>query len=542
MRSWKVAGALAVALPLAFLATFFFYPVLAMLARGVIGEAGIDTPAIASVLSERRTWRVIGQTVLQASLGAGFSLLLGIPGAFVLYRLSFPFQRALRALVVVPFVLPTVVVGTAFRAVLGRGGPLEFLGLDETVTAVVLAMVFFNYAVVVRTVGSMWQSLDPRSVEAARTLGASPARAFRTVTLPQLGPAIASSGAIVFLFCATSYGLVRTLGTPGYGTIETEIWRRSAVYLDLKAASILSLIQVVLVLATLVVSERLSNRTQRALRLRRSAQVPPTAQAAIPMVLTGAVIGLLICTPVATLILRSVHTGSEWSLKNYRLLATPGDGYSGGATVLEAIENSVRQGAMATVMCLAVAVPMALVMSRPTAGRIRRAQVLLGGVLLLPIGVSAVTVGFGFSLALNHPPLDLRDSRLLIPIAQAIVALPLAVRALTPTLAAIAPAQREAARTLGAGPWRVLATIDGPHLARGMTIAVGFAFASSLGEFGATSFLARPDTQTLPVMIVRLLGRPGTDNYGMAMAGAVVLAILTAGIMAGAEAMRKDGP
>lgn len=542
MRSWRLAGAAGVVLPLAFLAAFFFYPVLAMLGRGISGPGGLDLSPIAAVLTERRTWRVIGQTVFQAGLGAAFSLLLGIPGAYVLYRLRFPFQRALRALAVVPFVLPTVVVGTAFRAVLGRGGPLEFLGLDQTITAVIAAMVFFNYSVVVRTVGSMWQSLDPRSVEAARTLGASPARAFVTVTLPRLGPAIASAGAIVFLFCATSYGLVRTLGSPGYGTIETEIWRRSAIYLDLKAAAVLSLVQVVLVLATLVVSERLSGRTRRALRLRRSAQVPFTPAAALPAAITFLVIAALICTPVFTLIARSLGGSGGWSLENYRLLATSGDGYAGGTTVAEAIWNSVRQGALATLICLAVAVPLALVMSRPHSGAANRASGLLGGILLLPIGVSAVTVGFGFSLALNQPPLDLRDSRLLIPIAQAIVALPLAVRALTPTLSAIAPAQREAARTLGAGPWRVLATIDGPHLARGMTIAVGFAFASSLGEFGATSFLARPDTQTLPVVIVRLLGRPGSDNYGMAMAGAVVLALLTAGIMAGAEALRKDAP
>ncbi|MDO5724103.1 MAG: iron ABC transporter permease [Flaviflexus sp.] len=540
MRSWKAAGAAAVILPLAFLAAFFCYPVIAMLARGITGPGGLDVTGITAVLTERRTWRVIGQTVYQAGLGTIFSLLLGVPGAYVLYRLRFPGQRALRALAVVPFVLPTVVVGAAFRAVLGRGGPAAFLGLDQTVTAVILAMVFFNYSVVVRTVGTMWASLDPRSEEAARTLGASPARAFATVTLPRLAPAIASSGAIVFLFCSTSYGLVRTLGSPGYGTIETEIWRRSAIYLDLKAASVLSLVQVVLVLATLVVSERLSKR--QALRLRGGVRVPVTPAAIAPAALTFMVIAGLICTPILTLISRSLGGSAGWSLKNYRLLATSGEGYTGGATVLDAIWNSVRQGAMATIICLAVAVPLALVMSRPTAGAARRAQSLLGGLLLLPIGVSAVTLGFGFSLALDTPPLDLRDSRLLIPIAQAIVALPLAVRALTPTLSAIAPAQREAARTLGAGPWRVLATIDGPHLARGMTIALGFAFASSLGEFGATSFLARPDTQTLPVMIVRLLGRPGSDNYGMAMAGAVVLAVLTAGIMAGAEALRKDVP
>ncbi len=73
---------------------------------------------------------------------------------------------------------------------------------------------------------------------------------------------------------------------------------------------------------------------------------------------------------------------------------------------------------------------------------------------------------------------------------------------------------------------------------RGLGLAVGFAFAISLGEFGATSFLASPDYLTLPVVIARLLSRSGADNYGMAMAGAVILAVVTAGVMAICEALQ----
>ena len=157
---------------------------------------------------------------------------------------------------------------------------------------------------------------------------------------------------------------------------------------------------------------------------------------------------------------------------------------------------------------------------------------------MLPLGVSAVTVGFGFLITLNRPPLDLRSSPILIPIAQAMVALPLVVRSLLPVLRAIDPGQREAAATLGAGPGRVLATIDLPYAIRGLGLAIGFALATSLGEFGATSFLARPDAPTLPVVIYRLIGRPGGDNYGMAMAAAVILAVVTGAVMALAERLR----
>src|SRR5690606_5691239 len=130
----------------------------------------------------------------------------------VLYRCTFRGRMLLRGLVAVPFVLPTVVVGVAFRALLARPGPLGFLGLDGSLAAIVAALVFFNYSVVVRTVGGMWERIDPRAEEAARALGASPWRAFTAVTLPMLTPAIASAASIVFLFCATSFGVVLILG------------------------------------------------------------------------------------------------------------------------------------------------------------------------------------------------------------------------------------------------------------------------------------------------------------------------------------------
>ena len=76
---------------------------------------------------------------------------------------------------------------------------------------------------------------------------------------------------------------------------------------------------------------------------------------------------------------------------------------------------------------------------------------------MLPLGVSAVTLGFGFLITLDRPPLDLRDSPLLVPIAQALVALPLVVRTLAPVLAGIDDRQRQAAASLGAGPLRAFA-------------------------------------------------------------------------------------
>ncbi|MFD1506203.1 iron ABC transporter permease [Georgenia yuyongxinii] len=555
----RVAGAaawaLAAGLPLLFLGVFFAWPVLSLVGRGFLTDGALDLSAFTEVFARPRTWRIIGQTLTQAVLGTAGAVLLGIPGAYVLYRCRWRGRGLVRAFVTVPFVLPSVVVGVAFRSLLSEGGPLGFLGLDGTLAAIVLALVFFNYTVVVRTVGGMWARLDPRAEQAARALGASPVRAFRTVTLPALAPAIASAASIVFLFCATAFGVVLTMGGARSGTIETEIWVQTTQFLDLRAAAVLSVVQLVVVATALAVAGRTRTRRERALGLRtsdaghrltlieRTSARPRPGADLLPSVVTAIVVLGLLALPLVGLVVRSFRAPDGWGLGNYRALGTTGGDNALSVTVWEATADSLRVAVDATVLAVMVGTLVALVVSRrPRARAARRAVSLLDAVFMLPLGVSAVTVGFGFLITLDRPPLDLRSSLVLVPIAQAVVAVPLVVRAVLPVLRAIDPRQREVAAVLGASRWRVLSTVDGPYLVRGIGLAVGFAFAVSLGEFGATSFLARPDRPTLPVVIFRLLGRPGAENYGMALAAAVVLAVLTATVMALAEKLRtKEG-
>ena len=462
---------------------------------------------------------------------------LGIPGALVLYRRAFPGRDLLRGVVTVPFVLPSVVVGVAFHALVTRGGPLEALDLDGTLTAVVAALAFFNYGLVVRTVGTMWSRLDPRAVEAARALGASPMRAFATVTLPALAPAIASAASLTFLFCATAYGVVLVLGGVGIGTIETEIYRLTTQYLDLRGAAVLSVVQLGVIALALWVAERARAATQTRLRLRTEVPAPRLRAADAPaLAVTAATVGGLLVAPMAVLVARSLQRDGAWTLANYTDLGSTGGRSALLVTVWEAAANSVSVAVAAAAIALSLGVAVCLVVSRrPRSRALARVITGLDAAFMLPLGVSAVTVGFGFLITLARPPLALTRSWWILPLAQAVVAVPLVVRTLLPALRAIDPRQREAAAALGAGPGRVLLSVDGPQLLRAGGLAAGFALATSLGEFGATSFLARPQEPTLPVVVYRLIGSPGSQNQGMALAGGVVLAVGSAAVMLGCE-------
>ncbi|OLO91289.1 ABC transporter permease [Actinomyces naeslundii] len=533
----RAGWTLAVAGPLAFLTVFFAWPVVTLVGRGLAPDGALDLSGFGEVLARERTWRILTQTLTQATLGTAVCVALGMPGALVLYRRSFPGRDLLRGVVTVPFVLPSVVVGVAFHALVTRGGPLEALGLDGTLTAVVAALAFFNYGLVVRTVGTMWSRLDPRAVEAARALGASPMRAFATVTLPALAPAIASAASLTFLFCATAYGVVLVLGGVGIGTIETEIYRLTTQYLDLRGAAVLSVVQLGVIALALWVAERARAATQTRLRLRTEAPTSRLRAADAPALAVTAVtvVGLLVA-PMAVLVMRSLQRDGAWTLANYTDLGTTGGRSALLVTVWEAAANSVSVAVAAAAIALTLGVAVCLVVSRrPRSRALARVITGLDAAFMLPLGVSAVTVGFGFLITLARPPLALTRSWWILPLAQAVVAVPLVVRTLLPALRAIDPRQREAAAALGAGPGRVLLTVDGPQLLRAGGLAAGFALATSLGEFGATSFLARPQEPTLPVVVYRLIGSPGSQNQGMALAGGVVLAVGSAVVMLGCE-------
>lgn len=531
------------AVPVAFFAVFFAYPVAAITGRGLKVDGVWQFGRIGEVLADPDILDVLWFTTWQALASTGLTLLIALPAAYAFARLDFPGKRLLRAVVTVPFVLPTVVVGTAFLALLGRGGLLDELWgvrLDTSVWAILLAHVFFNYAVVVRTVGGLWSQLDPRQEEAARVLGAGRFAAWRRVTLPALVPAVAAAALMVFLFTFTSFGVVQILGGPAYSTLEVEIYRQTAQFLDLPTAAVLTLVQFAAVGAILAVHAWTVRRRESALKLVDPARTARRPRGVGQWTLLGGVLAtvmVLIVVPLWVLVERSLDGPDGYGFGYYRALQSAGA--SGGTFLvppLEAVWNSLEYALAATAIALVVGGLAAAALTR-RAGRLVRG---FDALLMLPLGVSAVTVGFGFLITLDRPPLDLRTSWILVPLAQALVGVPFVVRTMLPVLRAVDERLREAAAVLGASPLRAWREVDLPMVRRALLVAAGFAFAVSLGEFGATVFIARPDNPTLPVAVARLLGRAGDLNYGQAMALSTILMVVCAVALLVLERMRPD--
>jgi thiamine transport system permease protein len=499
-----------VAVPVCFLAVFFLWPLLAILERSLVVDGSLELPF--DVLVSRSTLETAWFTLWLATVSTALTLAAALPLAWALARFSFRGRSLVEALVLVPFVLPTVVVATAFLALLPDG-------LERTVWAILLAHVFFNVAVVVRVVGSFWAGLDPRLDAAAATLGASPAQRRLRVTGPLLAPAVASAASIVFLFCFTSFGVIVVLGGIRYATLEVEIYNQAARLFDLRTAAALAILQLAAVAATVLVSGRLERRLGRG---RSRVRVPPRPVGR-ERLWVGLVVGgslLLLALPPLALVVRSFQVGDGYGLDHYGALLDETPALL--VTPWHAVANSLLFAAGATAIALSIGIPAAAAVARGRGG--------VDALLMLPLGASAAMLGFGFLLAFDEAPLDLRSSPAIVPLAQSLVAIPFVVRSLVPALRALEARLTEAAAVLGASPWQVRRQVELPLLARPLAVAAGLAFAVALGEFGATVFVSRADWPTVPVAIFRFLGRPGGDNVGIAMALSVVLMLIVTAV------------
>ena len=535
-------------IPLTFLALFYFYPLFSIFRLSLAPEGQLALTALRGLVSTPYYVRTLWFTLWQAAFSTLLTLLAALPAAYVFARYQFRGKSLLQALTTIPFILPTMVVAAAFTSLLGPRGWVNKilmaipsatlragLGFDRppinlvhTLVIILLAHVFYNYTIILRMVGGFWANLNPQLEAAARTLGASPWRAFWEVTLPLLRPALIAASLLVFLFDFTSFGVILILGGPRYATLEVEIYRQAVNLFNLPVAAALSLLQIGCTFGLMVTYTRLQKRITVPLQLRPrqiTARRPRTRGERWLVGINVTAMILLLVVPLLSLAERSLSTGQPgYSLAYYRELSVNRQSSIFFVPPLLAVRNSLIFAGATVGLALTLGLISAWLLARQQ-GRLGR---LLDPVFMLPLGTSAVTLGFGYIVALARPPLNLRASPVLVPLAHTLVALPFVVRSLLPVIRGIHPHLREAARVLGASSWRVWWEVDLPIVGRALLVGAVFAFTVSLGEFGATVFVARPQMPTMPVVIYRFLGQPGAINYGQALAMSTLLMIVCA--------------
>jgi thiamine transport system permease protein len=516
-------------LPLSFLLFAFFYPLARILALTFDFNAFTSNNFLLAL-------RVLRFTLYQASLSTLLTLLLGLPSSYLFARYDFRGKSLLRALTAIPFMLPTVVVASSFSAIFGGRGLFSLLFPvlqgsfnPSPFTLILLAHVFYNTTIIIRVVGNALSSLDPKLEHAARSLGADPLRVWWNVTLPLLRPSLLAAALLVFLFDFTSFGVILLLGGSQFATLEVEIYLRVLRLPNLPLAALLSMIQLVCTIIFSVLYAYFVSRSTIQLAPRSMVIQPKTIKQKLFVTLFGLLLAVFFLVPLSALPLRSffrleADRGQRGEIQYgfttdyYSELFINRRGSVFYVPPIQATVNSSVYAGATVILSLLLGFPAAFALAKPM-----RLERILDPLIMLPLGSSAVMLGLGFIISFGK----WLTSPFLVPFAHTLVALPFVIRTLQPAIASIPQRLRQAAASLGASPLEVWKNIDLPILRRAVLAAATFAFTISLGEFGATLLISRPEYPTIPVAIQRFLSQPGGLNYGQAMAMATILMVLT---------------
>jgi thiamine transport system permease protein len=521
---------------LLFLGVFYFYPLIKIFFISFFNTKSFESSGISSLISSFYYLKTIGFTIWQAALSTILTLIFAMPSAYIFARYSFFGKKALFIFTTIPFVLPTVVVAASFHSLLGKYGIVNsfltlcfdtenFINIDNSIWIILLAHIFFNYTIVLRIVGGFWAQIDSNIENAAVTLGSSPFKTFFKITLPILKPAIIAASILVFIFCFSSFGIILILGGPKFSTIEVEIYRQAVHLFNLPMASILSLIQIIFLFIFMWIYAHLQRRASISLNpkiLSNSLKTPSSFKEKAFIYINNIIIIFFLGAPLLSLFISSFLTESGIGIKFYQALFQNRLDSIFYIPPVQAAGYSILFAFITIAISLTIGLLASFALSKK-----KKTKSIFDPIFMLPLATSAVTLGLGFIVALNKPPLNLRNSIMLVPIAHSLVAYPFVIRSILPAISSIPKNLKDAAASLGASPFAVFKNIDLPVITRGLVTASIFAFAISMGEFGASIFTARPQTPTMPIAIYRFLNMPGSINYGQAMAMSSILMFVT---------------
>jgi thiamine transport system permease protein len=546
--------------PALLILTFLFIiPVGIILSKAFITDDGhFSIQRILTLIRDPYIHRVLRFTVLQALVSTVVSVLIALPGAYLLATFQFRGKSIIRAICTIPFVLPSILVVLGFVIFYGNQGiinsalvklfhlsapPLQIL---YSFSAVILAHAFYNFPIALGLISSFWEQLPLRYDQAAMVLGARKWTVFSTVTLPRLVPAIISAATLIFLFCFSSFVILLVLGGgPQFTTIEVEIYRRARMTLDIEGAAALSLLSIVLTIMLVALhlwSQRLMSHQEEIEQRpeRRRFRTPSSPIATISSILYLVLSVVFVLGPLAGIVYRSfqapISRSGEmafsvvWYRQLFGLDRAVG---SPLGTAVTALITSVTIATIATIISLIVGTLLASRLRSKEAGKGASIELYA----MLPMAVSSVVIGLGYYLISSNVSHSLVVSRTLIVLAHTVIASPFVLRSILPEYRKIPKSYTQAALTLGATVPQTFRSIDLPLLRPALATGGAFAFALSMGEINATLILSDSSVVTVPIVMYRLIG---SYNYAGACALGTILIFCCAIVFATIERIRRS--
>lgn len=522
-----------------FLIFFYIIPLSFSLSYAVLSNGVLTYRNLAEIFSKEIFWKALYFTFYQAMLSTLISLLLGLPGAYILSKYDFPGKRIFSAMSLVPFMTPSIIVAFGFMMLYGRYGIvtkiLRSIGanivLGEGLIGIVLAHAFFNTPMVMHIVASIWTSIDPELEDVARVLGGRGFYIFRRVILPQISTGILVAALLTFILCFTSFTIVLILGGARYMTLEVLMYMYYYTLFDKMKASSIALIQLLIIAIFSIAYFKVLIKysiTIKAGGLRiptykKLVEKPKDLLHPQKLVLLIYIIAITIYlfSPYAIIIRDAFFDPIKdtFNLKGFFGIFSLTRNPYYGSTIVNILINTLYY-AFLTVF---IAVTLSLLVARALREK-PESSAILGAITVIPLGTSSITLGIGLLFAYGGTPLVTVFPWVLIVTSHAAIAMPFALRTIYNAITQIEPEIYEAADSLGADTLMKVFKIESPLLLPSIATAAALSAATSLGEFAATNLIARGDYITLTVAMYRLIA---TRQFQAAGAMGLVLVILS---------------
>lgn len=499
-----------------------------------------------TVLSDPIYQKVIWFTFYQALLSTALTIILALPGSYLLSRYSFPGKRVILAASLVPFVIPSLVLAVGLIAIFGWSGSMNGLtGMIEglvnveitridlvgTRTIILIGHIFFNFPIALRILHARYMNMDQDLSKASRSLGAGKIRTFFSVTLPQMKYSLLAASSLIFTFCFLSFGIVVMLGGLNH-TIEVEL---KSLFTGLTVekfhhAGALLIIETVIVLFTTLVyvwsSSRETSRAEIAFRNQGNEGNRMGPWQRIGVLLYILIIFVMVIYPLLIIFIRSFFGNGTIldapSLEFYRAILSMQKQPETSVSPVDSIRNSLMFGLLT------------MIFSLPLSYLTARAMKLRGGVskrtldmlLLFPLGASSIALGYGLVKTYSVGPIEITGTWYIIVLVHLVIAYPIGARSIYSSMMSIPSDIKRASRSLGASPLETFIRIELPLLMPGILVAAVFAFAVSMGELGATLMVSGPEFETMPIYLYDTIEGAGR-NLGPMYAFSVIYMAIT---------------
>ncbi len=547
-RQGFLSKALVLSLPLLFIDFFFYYPLSWIIKFAFFTDKNSFTlQYFSTIFKDPYTFFVLKFTFKEAFISALITLIIGFPGAFIISHYKFKGKSLILSLTTIPFVLPSVLVALGFIVLFGRNGYLNSflinvlhikspISILYTFPAIVMVHAFYNFPIILRVVGSAWEGLPDKLLFAAQSLGANRFQTFWKVTLPILLPAIISSFTLVFMFCFLSFVIILVIGGARFATIEVSIYTYYNVFSDFHMGSALALLQAIFSITFVYIYMKSGSVihsgtfSKTLLPKKNLLKYPKDFLLSFSYFFF---IVLLILLPIAVIFINAFYTPftHRITLNNFINLFSSKFDYITGISQIRVILNSFFFALLTMFLSTSFALGISYGIRN-----FKKGKNIFLSIVMLPIAVSPITIALSFLIAFQRVNWVL-NTFIAIAVAHTLIALPFAVKIISPAVDSMPLSYVFAAESLGMSRIRAFFSVDLNILKKILLASLIFSFAISLGEFGATLMLYRNTYISMPIALYRFLsGR----HFGIASAMGALLAFISMLVFVAMDRINKE--